>query len=81
MREVANTQEEFNELINDYKSLDWKLVEEKDDKAVLKLGLRGIWGFHIVMFLLLPIVGNIIFSLYRRMGDRPKKCVIRLKKD
>lgn len=81
MRKVAKTEEEFNQLIDDYESQNWKIVEETSEKAVLKKKLRGAWIWHILWFILIPILGNILYMIYRRTGDGGEKGVIRLKNE
>jgi hypothetical protein len=81
MRKVANSNEEFNNLLSDYKEQGWEIVDDNGERVLLELGLRGSWWWHVVLLFVFPIIANLIYMWYRRRGDRPKRGVIRLQKN
>lgn len=72
----------MNDAVSDYvEGEGWEIIEKEDGRTILELGLRGSWFWHLLWFILLPILGNIIYSLWRRTDDRPKRKVIRVKEE
>jgi len=75
-RELVDTKREREAAEADYERMGWEVVGRSTGRTVVERGRRGSWGWHILYFLLVPIVGNLIYSAYRRY-DRPKQIVIR----
>lgn len=78
MRELVDTNRELEAAIMDYQQLGFEVTEREQGRAVLKRGLRGGWGWHILYFLLAPIYGNVVYSAYRRF-DRPERVIVRVR--
>ena len=75
-RELVDTKREREAAEADYERMGWEVVGRSTGRTVVERGRRGSWGWHILYFLLVPIVGNLIYSAYRRY-DRPEQIVIR----
>lgn len=78
MRDVVDTEEEHNNAVSDYERMGWEIDAREENRTVLRRGLRGSWLWHLLFFLLAPIVGNLCYSAYRRF-DRPEKTVVRVR--
>lgn len=78
MRDVVDTDHERDLAVSDYRQMGWEVDAEGENRTVLRRGHRGSWGWHILFFLLAPIVGNLCYSAYRRF-DRPEKIVVRIR--
>jgi len=80
MREVVDTEQEYEQAVFDYETAGWEVVEQAQGRAVLERGLRGTWVWHLLFFVAAPIYGNLIYSAYRRY-DRPERFVVRRRMD
>jgi len=78
VREIVESEHEYDVAINDYETMGWEVVERGDSRAVVKRDLRGSWLWHLLYFLTVPVIGNMVYSAYRRY-DRPERRIIRLR--
>mgnify|MGYP000421626364 CR=1 FL=1 len=78
MRTVVETTREFDQAISDYQAIGWEVDQRGADRAILKRGFRGSWLWHLLFLFLVPIVGNLCYSAYRRY-NRPAWRVVRLR--
>ena len=42
MREIVESEHEYDVAINDYETMGWEVVERGDSRAVVKRDLRGV---------------------------------------
>lgn len=65
-----DTKKEFEDAIDTYYMMDYKLENHTGNKAILKKGGNGNIGIHIVLFLLTfwwtLCLGNLAYALYSR---------------
>lgn len=78
MRDAVDTQREYANAVNDYERMGWEIDARESGRTVLQRGLRGGWLWHLLFFLIVPIIGNLCYSAFRRY-DRPEYVVVRLR--
>jgi len=78
-RELVETKREREAAESDYERMGWEVVDRSPGRSIVERGRRGSWGWHILYLFLVPIVGNLIYSAYRRY-DRPEQIVIRIRR-
>lgn len=78
MREVVETADEIEAAVQDYEEMDWEVYDRTLDRVVFRRGLRGRFLWHFFYFLLAPVVGNLIYSAFRRF-NRPRYTVVRVR--
>jgi len=69
MRREVDSEKKKDKLIQDYQTQGYKVKDETSDRVVMNKGLKGDWWWHIIIFLLFPILGNLVYSMWRRTGD------------
>ena len=74
-RESVDSKRELQGAETDYERMGWDVVDRASGRIVVERGLRGSWMWHILFLLLVPIIGNLCYSAYRRY-DRPEQVVI-----
>jgi hypothetical protein len=77
-RELVDTKHELQGAEADYELMGWEVIDRSAGRIVVERGRRGSWGWHLLYLLILPILGNLIYSAYRRY-DRPEQIVIRIR--
>ena len=77
-RELVDTESELEAAVSDYERMGADLADRSRNRAVVSRGARGAWVWHLAFLITVPIVGNVIYSAYRRFG-RPEEVVIRIR--
>ena len=80
MREVVETERDFDQALFDYETAGWETIEKAQGRAVMERDLRGTWIWHLLYFFLAPVYGNLVYSAFRRY-NRPERIVIRQQMD
>lgn len=78
MRELVETKQQLEAAESDYERMGFDAVDRAPGRTVMRRGLRGSWLPHILYLFLVPIVGNLVYSAFRRY-DRPERVVIRIR--
>lgn len=82
IREVES-KKEFEDAIDTYYMMDYRLENHTGRKAMLKKGGNGNIGIHIVLFLLTAwwtlCLGNVAYALYSR--SKIDEVILKLKED
>lgn len=76
MPQLVETERELDQTITDYQTEGWDVEKREAGRVVFERGLRGRWAWHLLYLILLPIIGNLCYSAYRRYG-RPEREVVR----
>lgn len=77
MREIVETKQELEAAESDYEQMGWEVTARALGRTVVKQGTRGDWRWHILLVILAPLYGNLVYAAYRRY-NRPKYVVIRI---
>lgn len=78
MRELVDSTPELDAAEADYERMGWEVIDRTPERAVVERGFRGSWLWHLLFFLLIPILANLCYSAYRRY-NRPEQVVIRVR--
>lgn len=77
-RELVDTKHALAAAEQDYLRMGWDVIDRTPGQVTVERGRRGAWGWHLLFLILVPLVGNLCYSAYRRY-NRPEQMVVRIR--
>ena len=61
------TKKQFEQVIEDKEIEGYKVVSKTNTQAILNKVDNGRWFWHIIIFFIFPLFGNLLYIGYRRI--------------